>query len=193
MSVLEDLSALVALGAALVSALAALYARWQAKAAKRANEIALHESRLSVYNGLSRFRVHLTGNGPPCGRVVVASIDQPPGAAMKDGLGSIRTDLQGQGAGAVAAAGERGNRRGCARGWDRRRHRWIAAGRLEAAACGSGKALSASGWTVIGLIAQSPGFDQQGRHMLHGHVPDDPGIQRKVVVGDQIAQPRRPV
>jgi len=39
---------------------------------------------------------------------------QPPGAAMKDGLGSIRTDLQGQGAGVVAAAGERGNRRGCA-------------------------------------------------------------------------------
>ena len=40
---------------------------------------------------------------------------------MKDGLGSIRTDIQRQGGGAVAAAGERGDRRGCARGWDRRR------------------------------------------------------------------------
>jgi hypothetical protein len=64
MNVLEDLSALVALCAALVSALAAIYARWQANAAKRANEISLHESRLKVYNRLSRFRVHLTGSGP---------------------------------------------------------------------------------------------------------------------------------
>ncbi len=44
------------------------------------------------------------------------------GAAMKDGLGSIRTDIQGQSGGAVAAAGERSNRRGCARGWDRHGH-----------------------------------------------------------------------
>jgi transposase len=66
---------------------------------------------------------------------------------MKDGLGSIRTDIQGQGAGAVAAAGERIDRLGCAGGWDRRRHlgalargctvqargrAWTAAGRLEA-------------------------------------------------------------
>lgn len=44
------------------------------------------------------------------------------GAPMKDGLGSIRTDIQGQGGGAVAAAGERSDRRGCARGWDRDGH-----------------------------------------------------------------------
>ena len=44
------------------------------------------------------------------------------GAAMKDGLGSIRTDIQRQSGGAVAAAGERSDRRGCARGWDRDGH-----------------------------------------------------------------------
>ena len=68
---------------------------------------------------------------------------------MKDGLGSIRTDIQRQSGGAVAAAGERSDRLGCARGWDRRRHLgalargcavqarprggpWTAAARLEA-------------------------------------------------------------
>lgn len=64
MNLFDDLSALVALGSAFVSGLSALYARWQAGAAKRANDIALHESRLSIYKGLARFRVHLTGNGP---------------------------------------------------------------------------------------------------------------------------------
>ena len=44
------------------------------------------------------------------------------GAAMKDELGSIRTDIQGQSGGAVAAARERSDRRGCARGWDRHGH-----------------------------------------------------------------------
>ena len=44
------------------------------------------------------------------------------GVAMKDGLGSIRTDIQGQGGGAVAAAGERSNRPGCARSWGRHGH-----------------------------------------------------------------------
>lgn len=39
---------------------------------------------------------------------------------MKDGLGSIRTDIQGQSGGAVAAAGERSDRRGCARDWGQR-------------------------------------------------------------------------
>ncbi|MBN8509898.1 MAG: hypothetical protein J0L57_14970 [Burkholderiales bacterium] len=64
MNVFEDIAALVALGGALVASLAALYARRQAKAAKRANEIALHDSRLRVYNVLSRYRVHVTGSGP---------------------------------------------------------------------------------------------------------------------------------
>jgi len=63
MSIFEDTSALVALASALVSGAAALYARWQAHAAKRANEIALHESRLRVYNGLTRFRGHLKAHG----------------------------------------------------------------------------------------------------------------------------------
>jgi hypothetical protein len=45
-----------------------------------------------------------------------------PGAAMKDKLGSIRTDIQRQSGSAVAAAGERSDRRGCAGDWDRCRH-----------------------------------------------------------------------
>lgn len=56
MSVWEDTVLLISVGAALVSALAALYARWQAAAAKRANDISLHENRLSVYKALGRFR-----------------------------------------------------------------------------------------------------------------------------------------
>lgn len=59
----EEISASVAIAAALVAALSALYARWQAKAAVQANEIALHENRLSIYNGLARFRVHIVGRG----------------------------------------------------------------------------------------------------------------------------------
>jgi hypothetical protein len=46
----------------------------------------------------------------------------PPGAAMKDGLGSIRTGIQGQGGGEVAAAGERAAGGGGTRGWHRRGH-----------------------------------------------------------------------
>ena len=64
MTILEDIRATVALGAAFVSGSAALYARWQANAAKRANEIALHDRRLIVYNGLGRFRVQVTWHGP---------------------------------------------------------------------------------------------------------------------------------
>ena len=60
---LDDLGALVAVGAAFVAALSALYARWQAKAARRANEISIHDKRLNVYSALVRFRVHLTGHG----------------------------------------------------------------------------------------------------------------------------------
>jgi 3'-phosphoadenosine 5'-phosphosulfate sulfotransferase (PAPS reductase)/FAD synthetase len=46
----------------------------------------------------------------------------PPGAAMKDGLGSIRTGIQGQGGSEVAAAGERDAGGGVARGWHRCGH-----------------------------------------------------------------------
>jgi putative transposase len=41
---------------------------------------------------------------------------------MKDGLGSIRTGIQGQGGGEVAAAGERAAGGGGTRGWHRRGH-----------------------------------------------------------------------
>jgi len=54
---------MVAIGAAFVAALSALYARWQAVAAGRANEIALHENRLAVYKGLARFRAHISARG----------------------------------------------------------------------------------------------------------------------------------
>lgn len=52
---LEDTATVVAVGAAFVAALAALYARWQAVAAQRANEISLHESRLAVHKGPGQF------------------------------------------------------------------------------------------------------------------------------------------
>lgn len=60
---MEDTETLISFGSALVATLAALYARWQAMTAKRANEISLHENRLKVYSGLARFRVHITGQG----------------------------------------------------------------------------------------------------------------------------------
>lgn len=58
-----DTGSLISLCSAFAAILAALYARWQAVAAKKANEISLHENRLKVYSGLSRFRVHMTGQG----------------------------------------------------------------------------------------------------------------------------------
>ena len=59
----EDASAVTAVLAALVSALSALYARWQVGSAKKANEIALHEDRLSTYKGLVRYRAYITARG----------------------------------------------------------------------------------------------------------------------------------
>lgn len=58
-----DAGSLISLFSAFAAILAALYARWQATAGKTANEISLHENRLKVYSGLSRFRVHITGQG----------------------------------------------------------------------------------------------------------------------------------
>lgn len=60
---IEDTATLIAVGAAFVAALSALYARWQALAAGHANEIALHENRLTVYKGLVRFRAHISAHG----------------------------------------------------------------------------------------------------------------------------------
>ena len=53
----------IAVIAALVALLSAVYARWQARAAQHANEISLHEGRLSIYRGVGRFRVHITSRG----------------------------------------------------------------------------------------------------------------------------------
>lgn len=58
-----DTGSLISLCSAFAAILAALYARWQAMVAKKANEISLHENRLKVYSGLSRFRVHISGQG----------------------------------------------------------------------------------------------------------------------------------
>jgi hypothetical protein len=50
--------------AALVSVVAAVYARWQAKAAERQNEIALHNERLRLYHATLHFGSTLAGKGP---------------------------------------------------------------------------------------------------------------------------------
>jgi len=60
---MQDISTAISVLSALVAALSALYARWQANTAKRANEIALHDSRRSVYNDLVRFRAHISARG----------------------------------------------------------------------------------------------------------------------------------
>lgn len=60
---MEYISTAISVLSALVAAFSALYARWQANTAKRANEIALHDSRLGVYNGLVRFRAHISARG----------------------------------------------------------------------------------------------------------------------------------
>lgn len=58
-----DTSTLFAVGAAAFSGLSAIYARWQANATKRANEISLHQDRLSVYRGALRFASHVAARG----------------------------------------------------------------------------------------------------------------------------------
>ena len=58
-----DTGSLISLCSAFAAILAALYASRQAMASKKANQISLHEKRLIVYSGLSRFRVHITGQG----------------------------------------------------------------------------------------------------------------------------------
>jgi hypothetical protein len=58
-----NLSDLIASLAAFVAILSALYSRWSAKAAQRANEIAIHNERLRIYRGLLDFRAVLTTKG----------------------------------------------------------------------------------------------------------------------------------
>ena len=52
---LEESSNVIAVISALISCLAAVYARWQAKSGAHANKIAIHENRLRVYKGVLRF------------------------------------------------------------------------------------------------------------------------------------------
>ncbi len=59
----EDIATVIAVLAALVATLSAIYARRQAQAAIRANEIALHQDRLSIYEGIGRFSVHIATHG----------------------------------------------------------------------------------------------------------------------------------
>jgi hypothetical protein len=58
-----DLTDLGAACAFLISILAAAYARWAGKAAQRANEIALHNQRLTIYKGLQAFHMALLAGG----------------------------------------------------------------------------------------------------------------------------------
>jgi hypothetical protein len=53
----------IALLALFVSGGAALYARWSAQATQRANEIAIHNERLSIYKGLQLFHMTLVTRG----------------------------------------------------------------------------------------------------------------------------------
>jgi hypothetical protein len=59
----DDTAAVIAFLSALVAMLSALYARWQARAADKSNQIALHADRLDVYKGLVRFRAYITARG----------------------------------------------------------------------------------------------------------------------------------
>ena len=63
MDFFKDSSVVVAIIAALISSLAALYARWQVTEARKANNISLHENRFLVYKSLGRFKGQLTAHG----------------------------------------------------------------------------------------------------------------------------------
>lgn len=49
--------------AILVSILATLYARWAGKAAQRANEIALHNEKLKIFQRFQEFHMSLVQSG----------------------------------------------------------------------------------------------------------------------------------
>lgn len=57
-------SDLIAIGAACIAGLSALYARWTVTEAKRANEIAIHNERLKIYKSLVDYRALLSAKGP---------------------------------------------------------------------------------------------------------------------------------
>lgn len=56
-------SDIIAAGAASISILAAVYARWAALATENANTIALHSERLAIYKGLIKFRSEFSQQG----------------------------------------------------------------------------------------------------------------------------------
>lgn len=60
---MED-TTLITIGSALVAGIAALYARWAAIAAQRANEIAIHNERLKIYKAIWNHHATLATRGP---------------------------------------------------------------------------------------------------------------------------------
>jgi len=58
-----ETNTLIALGSFLAALLAALYARWAATAARRQNEIAIHNEKLKIYKAFLDFRSKLTARG----------------------------------------------------------------------------------------------------------------------------------
>jgi hypothetical protein len=63
MDMIENTAVAVAIVAALVSMLSALYARWQVDAARVAIDISRHDYRLATYKGLGRFRSNIISHG----------------------------------------------------------------------------------------------------------------------------------
>lgn len=54
----------IAVVSAIIALVAAVYSRWQARAARRANEISLQSERLALYRETVNFAAVLTGKGP---------------------------------------------------------------------------------------------------------------------------------
>lgn len=63
MSLWSDNGAMASILGASVSALAALYARWQATAARESNRLALHPKRLELYESIAQFKAEIAGRG----------------------------------------------------------------------------------------------------------------------------------
>ena len=90
--------------------------RWQArfKHTARMKEHCTPSFRVALQSSATR-GIGSARSSPPRVRIVVASIEpQPRGRRRRDGLGSIRTGIQGQSGGEVAGAGERGAGSCCA-------------------------------------------------------------------------------
>ncbi len=64
----------IALGSFGGALLAALYARWSATAAQRANEIALHNERLKIFRGFLDCRAEITAHGDDFSKTMVHNL-----------------------------------------------------------------------------------------------------------------------